>query len=173
MTVVTAGGFITTWLARGENAQGLTTLTGRTNFWAMVLAEPRNVFQVIFGFGLTNAGVNGLPIDSNWLASYQQEGLVGVCVCAMIVIFLLIMAFFQVPGIRRAIILFLVTYCLLASFTEDAWEAPSTYLLHLVIAASLLVGWGADRRRHGLREEGPNADIGIRSLWNIHLLINS
>jgi hypothetical protein len=138
MAVVTAGGFISTWLARGENAQGLITLTGRTNFWAMVLAEPRNVFQVIFGFGLSNAGVNGLPIDSNWLASYQQEGLVGVCVCAMMVIFLLIAGFFQVSGIRRAIILFLVTYCLLASFTEDAWEAPSTYLLHLVIVASLL-----------------------------------
>ena len=140
VAAVTAAGFITTWLARGESAQGLASLSGRTNFWALVLAEPRNLFQEIFGFGITNASINGLPIDSNWLSSYQQEGIFGVCVCALMVIFLLVAAFFQAPGLRRALILFLVTYCLLASFTEDAFEAPSMYLLHLVIAASLIIG---------------------------------
>jgi hypothetical protein len=140
MAVVTAAGFITTWLARGEGTSGLVTLTGRTNFWALVLNEPRNLFQEIFGFGITNASINGLPIDSNWLSSYQQEGLFGVCVCALMVIFLIVAAFFQAPGMRRSIILFLATYCLLDSFTEDAFEAPSMYLLHLTIAASLLVG---------------------------------
>ena len=138
--VVTAAGFITTWLARGEGIQQLTTLTGRTNFWALVLTEPRNLFQEIFGFGITNASIDGLPIDSNWLSSYQQEGIFGVCVCALMVIFLFVAAFFQAPGLRRALILFLVTYCLVASFTEDAFEAPSMYLLYLVIAASLLLG---------------------------------
>jgi hypothetical protein len=138
--VLTAAGFITTYLARGEGIQQLTTLTGRTNFWALVLIEPRNLFQEIFGFGITNASIDGLPIDSNWLSAYQQEGLFGVCVCALMVIYLLIAAFFQAPGLRRAIILFLTIYCLLASFTEDAFSAPSMYLLHLVIAASLLFG---------------------------------
>ena len=66
--IITVAGFVTTWLARGENAQGLTTLTGRTNFWALVLNQPRTRFQEIFGFGLSNASINGLPIDSNWLA---------------------------------------------------------------------------------------------------------
>ena len=138
IALVTAAGFITTWLARGESAQGLATLSGRTNFWALVLNEPRNLFQEIFGFGITNASVNGLPIDSNWLSSYQQQGIFGVCVCALMIIFLVIAAFFYVPGFRRAAVLFLVTYCLLASYTEDAFEAPSGYLLHLFIAASLL-----------------------------------
>lgn len=138
VAVITAAGFITTWLARGQDSSGLSSFSGRTNFWALVLSEPRNLFQEIFGFGLTNASINGLPIDSNWLSSYQQEGLFGVCVCALMVIFLLIAGFFQQPGMRRATILFLATYCLLASFTEDAFEAPSAYLLHLVIAASLL-----------------------------------
>ena len=137
---VTAAGFINTWLARGEGVQQLTTLTGRTSFWALVLTEPRNLFQEIFGFGITNGSIDGLPIDSNWLSCYQQEGIFGVCVCALMVIYLLIAAFFQAPGLRRAIILFLTIYCLLASFTEDAFEAPSMYLLHLVIAASLLIG---------------------------------
>ena len=145
--IVTAAGFITTWLARGESSAGLLTLTGRTNFWALVLSEPRNPFQEIFGFGITNASIDGLPIDSNWLSSYQQQGIFGVCVCALMVIFLIVAAFFHEPGLRRAAALFLVTYCLLASFTEDAFEAPSGYLLHLFIAASLLSVTAVGSRR--------------------------
>jgi hypothetical protein len=137
--VVTVAGIVTNWLARGENAQGLATLTGRTNFWALVLNTPRTKFQEIFGFGLSNASINGLPIDSNWLAAYMQEGLFGVVVCAMILVFLLVAAFFQPPGIRRALALFILTYCLLASFTEDAFTDVSTYLLDLTVAATLLV----------------------------------
>jgi hypothetical protein len=147
--VVTAAGFITTWLTRGESTQSLTTLTGRTNFWALVLTQPRNLFQEIFGFGITNASIYGLPIDSNWLSSYEQEGIFGVCVCGLMVIYLLVAAFFQAPGLRRSLILFLVTYCLVASFTEDAFEAPSMYLLQLVIAASLLLGVKASGSHEG------------------------
>jgi hypothetical protein len=137
--VITVSGVVTTWLARGEGTEGLTTLTGRTNFWALVLETPRTKFQEVFGFGLSNASVNGLPIDSNWLASYMQEGLFGVVVCAMMLVWLYVVAFFQPRGVRRALALFLVTYCLLASFTEDAFTDASTYLLHLAVAASLVV----------------------------------
>jgi hypothetical protein len=137
--VMTVAGLVTTWLARGQNTQGLATLTGRTNFWALVINQPRTGFQQIFGFGLSNASVNGLPIDSNWLSSYMQEGLLGVVVCAMILAFLFVAAFFQPPGVRRALALFLVTYCMLASFTEDTFSNASTYLLHLTVAASLLI----------------------------------
>jgi hypothetical protein len=137
--VVTVAGVVTTWLARGESAQGLTTLTGRTNFWSLVLNLPRTKFEEIFGFGLSNAGINGLPIDSNWLASYMQEGLFGVVICAAILVWLFVTAFFRPPGVRRALALFLLTYCLLASFTEDAFTDVSTYLLDLTVAASLLI----------------------------------
>jgi hypothetical protein len=137
--VVTVAGVVATWLARGENAQGLTTLTGRTNFWALVLNLPRTRFEEIFGFGLSNASINGLPIDSNWLASYMMQGLFGVVVCAMILAFLFVTAFFQPNGVPRALALFLVTYCTLASFTEVSFTNVSTYLLHLTVAASLLV----------------------------------
>jgi hypothetical protein len=137
--VATVSGVVTTWLARGENAQGLASLTGRTNFWAAVLAEPRTRFEEIFGFGLSNAGINGNPIDSNWFASYQQEGLFGVVVCASILLWLIVTAFFQPRSVQRALALFLLTYCTVASFTEDAFSDVSTYLLHLTVAASLLV----------------------------------
>jgi hypothetical protein len=137
--VITVAGAVTTWLERGENAQGLTTLTGRTNFWALVLNTPRTKFEEIFGFGLSNAGINGLPIDSNWLASYMQEGLFGVVVCAAILLWLFVVAFFQKASVRRALALFILTYCTVASFTEDAFTDASTYLLDLTVAASLLV----------------------------------
>ena len=130
---------ITTWLARGQSAQGLNNLTGRTEVWGPLLAFPRDKFQEIFGFGLTNANFNGLSIDSNWLSSYQQEGLYGVVICAMILIFLLVTAYFQPRGVRRALALFLVTYALVASFTEDGFTEVSPYLLDLTLAASLLV----------------------------------
>jgi hypothetical protein len=137
--VATAASILTSWLARGENAQGLTTLTGRTNFWALVLNQPRTKFEVIFGFGLSNAGVDGLPIDSNWFASYMMEGLFGVIVCAMIVVWLFTSGLFQPRGVQRALALFLITYGLVASFTEVGFTQVSTYLLNLVVAASLLV----------------------------------
>jgi hypothetical protein len=139
VTVLTLAGFVITWLARGEDTQGLTTLTGRTNFWALVLNTPRDRFQEIFGFGLSNASINGLPIDSNWLSAYMQEGLFGVVICALAFMFLLVTAFFKSTGTRRALSLFLVTYCLLASFTEDSITDVSPYLLNLVVAASLFV----------------------------------
>ena len=40
---------------------------------------------------------------------------------------------------QRALALFLVTYCLVASFTEVGFTDASTYLLELTLAASLLV----------------------------------
>ena len=139
VAVITVSGVVVTWLARGENASGLEHLTGRTNFWALVLNTPRTRFQEIFGFGLSNASINGLPIDSNWLSAYLQEGIFGVLVCAMILVWLFVVAFFRPRGVRRALALFLVTYCTLASFTEDAFSDVSTYLLHLTVAASLLI----------------------------------
>lgn len=140
--VMTLAGVITTWLARGQGTAGLTTLTGRTNQWALVLDLPRSKFQEIFGFGLSNASVNGLPVDSNWLSSYLQEGLIGVAVCVLIVVYLLTACLFQPPSLRRALALFLVTYVLIASFTEDAFTNVSMYMLHLTVAASLLVATG-------------------------------
>ena len=52
--------------------------------------------------------------------------------------FLFLAAFFQSPGIQRALALFLLTYCALASITETAFTDASTYLLDLTVAASLL-----------------------------------
>jgi hypothetical protein len=138
VAVVVAASAIASWLARGEGTAGLLTLTGRTNFWSAVLNTPRTPFQEIFGFGISNASVNGLPIDSNWLSAYMQEGILGVVICALILLVLFASILFKASGLARALALFLVTYVLIASFTEDAFSDVSTYVLHLTVAASLI-----------------------------------
>lgn len=138
IAIMTLSSFITAWLARGEGAQQLSNLTGRTLVWGPLLAYPRDAFQEIFGFGLSNGSFNGLPIDSNWLSSYEEQGLFGVVVCAIMLLFLLVVAYFQPRSVQRAVALFLITYLLIASFTQDGFTDASTYLLELTLAASLL-----------------------------------
>jgi len=139
IAAITLSGFLTTWLARGESTQQLTSLTGRTSVWTALLSAPRNEFQVIFGFGLSNLSFNGLSIDSNWLGSYLDLGLVGVVLTAAMLLFVLVSAYFRPLGPQRAIALFLVTYCIVSSFTETGLSSPSLYFLELALAASLLV----------------------------------
>ena len=136
---LTLSGVVTTYLARGQNTAQLTDLTGRATVWSQILTAPRNEFQVFFGFGLSNLSFNGLSIDSNWLGAYLDLGLVGVAVCAALLLYVLVAAFLQPPGVRRALALFLVAYCLVSSFTETGLSDASLYLLDLSVAASLLV----------------------------------
>lgn len=137
--VLTLSGFLTTWLARGEGTDQLTNLTGRTDVWGQVVTIPRNEFQVIFGFGLSNKSFNGLPVDSNWLACYLDEGLAGVILSAIALLFVLVSAFFMPRGKSRALALFLTAYVLIASLTETGFSDASTYLLELTLAASLIM----------------------------------
>jgi hypothetical protein len=139
VAILTLSSFLTTWLARGEGTQQLVDLTGRTNVWAAVENTPRDKFQVIFGFGLSNKSYNGLPVDSNWLAGYLDEGLAGVILSAAVLLFVLISAFFMPQGKSRALALFLSTYVLVASFTETGFSDASSYLLELALAASLIM----------------------------------
>ncbi len=139
VVIMTLSGFIISWLSRGQGTQQLTELTGRTAVWGPLLNFPRDKFQEIFGFGLSNDSFNGLPIDSNWLASYDSQGLFGVILCAVMLIFLLVAAYFQPRGVQRALALFFITYCLVASFTEVGFTDASPYLLELTLAASLLL----------------------------------
>jgi hypothetical protein len=136
------------WLAgrvRGIVAVGVIAiagpmlLTGRLLVWRALVSQPRDRFHEIFGFGLSNGSFNGLPIDSNWLSSYQQQGLFGVAACAVIAIVTCLRGALCRIAAPRAIALFLITYCVAASFTEDGFATPTAYLLDLIVAASVLV----------------------------------
>lgn len=139
IAMITLGGVLTTWWARGESPRLLRSLSGRTHFWELVVNAPRSRFEEIFGFGMSSGSFNGLPIDSNWLESYNQQGLFGVAVCVAMLLFLLVLAFFRPRGVQRALALFLVTYCMIASITEVGFTDATSYLLELTLAASLLV----------------------------------
>jgi hypothetical protein len=139
VAATTTSGFFLSWLARGEGTSELTNLTGRTLVWGQVLSYPRNTFQMVFGFGLSNSSFNGLPIDSNWLSSYDELGLFGVAVCVIVLVFLVVNAYFQPRSMERALALFLVVYCIMASITETGITDVSPYVLEVTLAASMMV----------------------------------
>ncbi|MDX2970324.1 hypothetical protein PWY87_00170 [Kribbella solani] len=135
---LTLSSVVTTWLARGQDASQVAALTGRRAVWDSILAQPRSTFETLFGFGLSNKSFNGLPIDSNWLGTYYDVGVLGAVFCIAMVLFVLIAAWFTPQGPRRALALFLVAYCVVASFTETGLSEASSYLLELTLAASLV-----------------------------------
>lgn len=135
---LTVGSVVTTWLARGQDTEDLAALTGRRMVWESILAAPRSTWETLFGFGLSNKSFNGLPIDSNWLGTYYDIGLVGIAINVTMLLFLLTAAWFQPQGPRRALALFLVAYCVVASFTESGLSDASPYLLELTLAACLV-----------------------------------
>jgi hypothetical protein len=129
---------IITWLARGQSASEASKLTGRTDVWSDVFAAPRPLLEQFLGSGLSNKSFDGLAIDSNWVASYVDQGWFGMLIQASLLVLLLLMAVTHVRGPRRAIALFLVIYCTVASVTETGLGDASPYLLDLAVAASLL-----------------------------------
>jgi hypothetical protein len=144
VAAVAFSSFLTTWLARGENTQELLDLTGRTNVWKIVVTSPRDLYQMIFGYGLSNEGAGGLPIDSTWLAAYYDLGFLGIAIVASFLLFVLLDAYFQPRSERRALALFLVSYLMITSYTETGLSNSSMYLLELALAASLLVPAAAE-----------------------------
>jgi hypothetical protein len=129
---------ITDWLWRGQTFQEASELTGRTKVWSAIFGLERPWLQEVFGSGLSNKSFNGLPIDSNWLAVYLDQGWFGIFVDAALLLVLIVLAVTHRRGIRRAVALFLVSYCLTASISETGLGDASPYLLNLVVAASLL-----------------------------------
>jgi hypothetical protein len=137
--VTVFSGVLTTWLARGENSSELSNLSGRTIVWNQVLNAPRDRFQVLFGYGLSNKSFNGLPIDSNWMAAYYDLGLVGVSICFICLVFVFVSGYLKPRSPATAIALFMVTYLAVTSYTETGLSDASAYLLELAMAASLVL----------------------------------
>lgn len=130
---------IQTWLRRGQDEEELSNLTGRQKVWDLLLAENRSPHQQLFGVGLTDKSFGGLPIDSTWLAVYHEQGLVGVTIVAMIFAVLISVAALRPPSPEKVCAVFLIGYCLVASYTEVGIGDASPYMLHLALATALLV----------------------------------
>ena len=138
----------------------------RTKVWTEIARLQRPWLEAVFGSGLSNKSFNGLAIDSNWLSVYLDQGWVGLFIDAMLLLVLLVVAVTSARGVRRAIALFLVVYCMLASITETGLGDASPYLLELAVAASLLAApsriAAATKRHVRLTEHaGPSSPVGL------------
>jgi hypothetical protein len=140
LTVLLFANELRSWAARGQDSSQLADLTGRTKVWSAVMSQQRPTLESWFGSGMSNMSFDGLPIDSNWVALYQDQGWFGVALAGALVLLLLVVAVGRPPGPQKAVSLFLIVYCLFASITETGLDGPSAYLLDLVVAASLLIG---------------------------------
>lgn len=132
------GEAVRSWLERGQSAEDIANFTGRAKVWDALLDAPRPLVEQLFGVGLTNKSFDGLPIDSSWLAVYHDQGVIGVALVAAFLGTLVVAAALRPPSIERACAIFLIVYCLLASFTEAGLGDASAYLLNLTVAAALL-----------------------------------
>lgn len=133
---VVVGPAVAAWFRRGQ--EDLSELTGREKVWDALLAAPRTVGEQLFGVGLTNKSFDGLPIDSSWLSVYHEQGMLGLALVAAFLVTLLVVAALRPPTLERAVALFLIFYCIVASYTEAGLGDASPYLLNLTIAAALL-----------------------------------
>ncbi|WP_189267390.1 O-antigen ligase domain-containing protein [Streptomyces fuscichromogenes] len=131
-------GALQTWFLRGQSKENFSSLTGRAKVWDALLAAPRSTSEKFLGVGLGDKSFGGLPIDNSWLAVYNEQGLVGVTLVAVIIVVLGGVALLRPPSLERACAIFLISYCAIASYTEAGLGDASPYLLHLALAASLL-----------------------------------
>jgi hypothetical protein len=133
------GQAVMSWLQRGQDAEELSNLTGRANVWDLLLAKERTPGEQVFGVGLTDKSFNGLAIDNSWLSIYHEQGWVGIAIVVAMLGCLLATAALRSPSPARSCAVFLIVYCIVASYTEVGLGDASPYLLNLAVAASLLV----------------------------------
>ncbi|MFF0428772.1 O-antigen ligase domain-containing protein [Streptomyces sp. NPDC004520] len=127
------------WFLRGQSQENFSNLTGRAKVWDALLGAPRTTGEKVFGTGLGDKSFDGLPIDNSWLAVYDEQGLMGVAIVAAMILVIGGVALLRPPSLPRACAIFLISYCGLSSYTEVGLGDASAYLLHLALAASLLV----------------------------------
>ena len=143
LVAVIADEALLSWFRRGQGEDALEKLTGRQNVWDALIAAERSLSEKLFGVGLTDNSFGGLPIDSGWLAVYHDMGLVGVAIVTAFLAVLVVAAVTRPPSPSCACAVFLIVYCLIASYTTVGPGFASTYQLHLVLAAALLAGGGS------------------------------
>ena len=88
---------IVNWFWRGQSAEEAAQLTGRTKVWTEIFELERPWLEEVFGSGLSNKSFDGLPIDSNWLAVYLDQGWFGVVIDAALLLVLLFLAVTHPP----------------------------------------------------------------------------
>lgn len=141
--VVTLTGVIQKVALRGATTSSLLTLNSRTNAWDVVLNIPENTWQRWIGSGLDVKTVavvgqywNRQVLDSSWISSLAQSGIIGTVALAGLVLVVFLRSFRAAPF--RPLIAALVTLTLVRSFLENGLiESSVTFVLFFTIALIL------------------------------------
>jgi O-antigen ligase len=135
---------IRSWALRGQDTDEFSSFTGRTRAWSAVIEQQSSLSSVMFGHGLGNkrvllrrgeGDIDVLAIDNGWLSLFWETGLFGL-ILVLIAVIATVVAVFKAPTpYIRASAGFLVTYVVIASFTESGLSDLSSYSLHILVAA--------------------------------------
>jgi O-antigen ligase len=142
------------WAVREQDAERLTSFTGRTLAWSAVLEQEASWRTVLLGHGLGNKGVllrrgegdiDVMAIDNGWLSVFWETGWLGVALVLLALVAAVVaVARAPTPHVRAAAA-FLLVYVAIASITETGLSDLSSQTLHLLLAAAAAY---ADRFLH-------------------------
>lgn len=138
--VITLTGVIEKLALRGAGVKSLLTLNSRTNAWDVVLSIPTSSWQRWIGAGLDVKTVavsgqywNRQVLDSSWISSLAQSGVIGTVALAGLVLFVFFRSFRANP--LRPLIVALVTLIAVRSFLENGLiESSATFVVFFTIA---------------------------------------
>jgi hypothetical protein len=161
--VVTLTGVIEKLALRGAGVSSLLTLNSRTNAWDVVLNIPTNSWQRWIGAGLDVKTVavagqywNRQVLDSSWISSLAESGVIGTVALAGLVIFVLLRSFRAHP--LRPLIVALVTLTAVRSFLENGLiESSATFVVFFTIAILVDPGTRELTRRRPLKRWSDDA----------------
>ncbi|CAN5139293.1 hypothetical protein BH09ACT1_BH09ACT1_05810 [soil metagenome] len=146
--IATFTGLIENLALRGGNTSDLLTLNSRTNAWDVVLGIPDNTWQRWIGAGLdvktvqvTGQYWKNQVLDSSWISSLAQSGVIGTVVLAGLVLYV----FFRATGSHplRPLFVSLIVLTAIRSFLENGLvESSVTFILFFTLALVLDQGTG-------------------------------
>jgi hypothetical protein len=146
--IATFTGLIENLALRGGNTSQLLTLNSRTNAWDVVLGIPDNTWQRWIGAGLdvktvqvTGQYWKNQVLDSSWISSLAQSGIIGTVVLAALVLYV----FFRATGAHplRPLFVSLIVLTAIRSFLENGLvESSVTFILFFTLALVLDQGTG-------------------------------
>jgi len=140
-------------LLRDDSASSVTTLANRTIAWQAALAPKQSLWLEWLGGGLSMKRVE-VPgqfwtrqiLDSSWISALVQGGLIGLAICAVLIIHSLARTFDsprELRGLQLAILVYLALRGLLESGLFDA-STSFLVLFTTILATPWYVAGGPD-----------------------------
>jgi hypothetical protein len=151
------------WFARGQTQSELGGFSGRRAVWKAMLEDRPSGLTDWLGIGLGDKRFKGHPIDSGWIASYWQQGLIGVGVTALLVLVVAWQAIWSPPGLVRGAALFLTVFVAISANTETGISDTSIYFLSLMLAGVMATirPSATQRNRHADRHRSQPLSLSV------------